>query len=260
MQDIFVSPEWVEDHLSEISVVDVRREEEIGERYLPQAVHIPFNRFRDPGDKIVGKLPTPSDFATLLGEAGIAPGDRIVAYDNDCGVYASRFLVTAEVFGHDIDRLHLLNGDIERWAQDHETVSTVSTKETADYTCPKSTGRPLISAAELEEELSEDVVIVDTRDALEFRTVHLPGAVNLRWRDLVNEEMRQLKSRDHLKQILEDHGIQPNRPVRLYCNTARRLCFVYAALRDLGYEDVAFYEGGIDAWATYGGPVETTIS
>jgi rhodanese-related sulfurtransferase len=31
-------------------------------------------------------------------------------------------------------------------------------------------------------------------------------------------------------------------------------------LRDLGYEDVAFYEGGIDAWADYGGPVETSRS
>jgi len=29
-------------------------------------------------------------------------------------------------------------------------------------------------------------------------------------------------------------------------------------LQELGHEDVGFYEGGIDAWADYGGPVATS--
>ncbi|MFB6202007.1 MAG: sulfurtransferase [Halorhabdus sp.] len=260
MPDIFVSPEWVATNDQDIAIVDVRREGAYEGGHVPGAVHIPFEQFRDPTDEMEGKLPTAEDFAALLGEVGIAPDDRIVAYDDDHGVYASRFLVTAEVFGHDIDRLHLLDGDIEVWARIQETTAAVPETTTTDYSCQRRTDGPLVSAAELEDALGGDAVIVDTRDPVEYDTVHLPGAVNFQWRDLVDDETRQLKPRQEREHLLKAHGMTRDRPIRLYCNTARRLSFLYAVLREMGYEDVAFYEGGIDAWVDYGGPVETTPS
>lgn len=260
MSEIFVSPEWIATERTGVKVVDVRRESEYEADHIPGAVHVPFDRFRDPGDESEGKLPAATDFASLLAEAGIARDDRIVAYDDDHGVYASRFLVTAEVFGHEIERLHLLDGDIETWARNYETTAIVPETRVTDYACQRRSDAPLVSPAELEEALAGDAVIVDTRDGLEYDTVHLPGAVNVQWRDLVSDERRRLESHDEMVAILESHGITPDHPIRLYCNTARRLSFVYAVLVELGYDDVAFHEGGIDAWAEYGGPVETTTS
>lgn len=258
MPDIFVSPDELANRRADVTVVDVRREGEYADRHIPGAVHVPFEHFRDPTDETDGKLPTGDGFASLLGEAGIAPDDRIVAYDDDFGVYASRFLVTAEVFGHDVERLHLLDGDIETWVRTRETTITVPERPATDYTCRREPGGPLVSAAELENALDGDAVIVDTRDPIEYNTVHLPGAVNFQWRDLVDEDRRRLEPREERERILAAHGIPLDKPVRLYCNTARRLSFVYAVLRDLGHDDVGFYEGGIDAWADYGGPVETS--
>lgn len=260
MSDIFASPAEVASAQRDRRVVDVRRADAYADTHIPGAVHIPFDSFREPTDETAGKLPTAQTFASLLSEAGIAPDDRIVAYDGDYGVYASRFLVTDEVFGHDSNRLHLLDGDITTWAQTYETTATVPEPPVTDYTCQRQPDGPLVSAADLEAALDSEAVIVDTRDPLEYKTVHLPGAVNFQWRELVTDDPRQLKPRDERERILEAHGITPDKPVRLYCNTARRLSFVYAVLRDLDYEDVAFYEGGIDAWADYGGPVETTPS
>lgn len=260
MARIFVSPEWVATTDRNVTIVDVRREGTVEDTYIPGAVRIPFERFRDPGDEMDGKLPTATDFASLLGDAGISPDDHVVAYDDDFGVYASRFLVTAEVFGHDSDRLHLLDGDIETWARSYETTDSVTEREATDYTCQYRTDGPLVSAAELEAALDKPAIIVDTRDPVEYDTVHLPGAVNFQWRTLVTDDARRLKPPKESERILEAHGITSDRPVRLYCNTARRLSFVYAVLWDLGYDDVGFYEGGIEAWAKYGGPVETTTS
>lgn len=257
MAELFVSPEWVTE--TETTVVDVRREGEHSDEHVPGAVHVPFEQFRDPTEETPGKLPTAAEFASVLAAVGITTDDHLVAYDGDHGVYASRFLVTAEVFGHAPDRLHLLDGDIETWVRQYETSAGIPETESSDYTCRWTEG-PLVSASELEDVINNDAIIVDTRDPLEYDTVHLPGAVNFQWRDLVDDEARQLKPRDEVKSILEANGITPDRPIRLYCNTARRLSFVYAVLEDLGYDDVAFYEGGIDAWAAYGGPVETTTS
>lgn len=256
MATVFVSPDWLDEHLHDVTVVDVRRSWDYDEGHLPGAISVPFDEFRDPTDANVGKLPTPENFGSLLGDAGIDRTDTIVAYDGDHGVYASRFLVTAEVFGHDPSNLFLLDGDYQAWARERETTTDVpDTSETAYRT--GEIGGPIVDAAELEAAIETDAIVVDTRDPLEYDTVHVPGAVNFQWEWLVDDERRRLEPHEELRTVLGDHGIKPDRSVRLYCNTARRLSFVYAVCRELGYEDVAFYEGGIDAWADFGGPLET---
>lgn len=103
----------------DVTVVDVRERrayEEVG--HVPSAVNVPYERFRDPSSVSTGKLPTREDFATLAGAAGIEPTDTIVAYDDDRGVYAARFLLTAAVFGHEGELL-VLDGGFDAWRTDH---------------------------------------------------------------------------------------------------------------------------------------------
>mgnify|MGYP002761314415 FL=1 len=100
-----------------------------------------------------------------------------------------------------------------------------------------------------------DARILDTREPEEYATTHLPGAVQLNWRDLVDEETRGLLARDRIEDVLEECGVTRDRRVVLYCNTARRISHTYLVLRDLGYDDVAFYEGSLTEWEARGGPV-----
>lgn len=258
MTHLFVSPPQLSDARTDVTVVDVRDAWAYEDGHVPGAVNIPFDDFRDPTDETPGKLPTADEFATLLSEHGIGTDDRVIAYDDEFGVYASRLLVTMELFGHDIDRLGLLDGDYTAWRHQYDTTTETLEISTREYECTRTDNDPLISASELDADLDGDAVVVDTRDRIEYDAVHVAGAVNFQWRALVDESHRGLKSERRCREVLADHGITFDRPVRLYCNTARRLSFVYAVLRELGHEDVAFYEGGIDAWAEYGGAVETT--
>ena len=99
-------------------------------------------------------------------------------------------------------------------------------------------------------------VIVDTREAWEFAEGHLPGAINLDWRELVDDETRGLKPPAALSERLGEVGLTPDTRVLLYCNTARRISHTYVVLRSLGYDDVGFYEGSLTEWVERGGPVE----
>ena len=255
---VVASPEWVEARLDSLSVVDVRDAWEFdGIGHLPGAVNIPFEAFRsESGDE--GMLPGAETWESLLSAAGIAPDDDIVAYDDTHGVFAARFLVTAELYGHPPARLHLLDGDFSGWNQEYETTTASPDPTESTYSVGAPENSPLVDYETIRAAVDDpEAVLVDTREAWEFEEGHLPGAVNLDWRALVDDDTRGLKPQTELTDILADAGLTPDTRVLLYCNTARRISHTYVVLRWLGYDDVGFYEGSLTEWTERGGPVET---
>jgi thiosulfate/3-mercaptopyruvate sulfurtransferase len=252
-----VSRAWLSEHLDEVCVVDVRDEWEYdGIGHVPGAANIQFDSFRS-AEGETGMLPPTETWESLLSGAGISRDDRIVAYDDTNGVFAARFLVTAELLGHDPETLHLLDGDYSAWTREYETSTGEPEIEETAYEVVEPESTPLVEYGVVLEAIDSETVIVDTRERHEYEESHIPGAVLLDWRELVDEESRGLKSTADLESILADRGITPDRRVLLYCNTARRISHTYVVLRHLGYEDLAFYEGSLTEWADRGGPVES---
>ncbi|KTG07961.1 thiosulfate sulfurtransferase [Haloprofundus marisrubri] len=271
-ENAVVSASWVADRLDEVRVVDVRDAWEFdGIGHLPGAVNVPFDEFRsgetsetspDEGGEPAGAddegmLPGEETWERLLSEAGVQIDDHLVAYDDTHGVFAARFLVTAELYGHDTDRLHLLDGDYSAWSREYETTTETPDPEETTYEVRTPDRATLVDYETVRESLDDDAVtIVDTREAWEYEEAHLPGAVQLDWREFVDDETRGLKPREELESILADNGVSVDQRVLLYCNTARRISHTYLVLRHLGYEDLAFYEGSLTEWRERGGPLE----
>jgi len=263
MSDIVVSASWLAEKLDDVRVVDVRDSWEFdGIGHIPGAVNIPFDSFRadehaaEDGDE-QGMLPGEDVFSGLLGDAGIERDDHLVAYDDHHGVFAARFLVTAELYGHPTDRLHLLDGDFSAWQRQYETSGDSPTVEATAYETAPLAETPLVDEDAVAAAIDDgETVIVDTREEWEYEEGHIPGAIRLDWRELVDDETRGLKSRETIEQLLADRGITADRRVLLYCNTARRISHTYVVLRHLGYSNLAFYEGSLTQWRAAGRPVE----
>ncbi|PSQ28764.1 sulfurtransferase [Halobacteriales archaeon QS_9_68_17] len=253
--DIVVSRGWLAEHRDEVAVVDVRDAWEYdGIGHVPGAVNVPFGAFRSESEATRGTLPGTDTFAEIVSEAGVRPDDTVVAYDDTHGVFAARFLVTAEIYGH--RDVRLLDGDYSAWNLEHETTTDAPEVDPTEYAVDPPGDTVLIDRAAVEAAIDTDAVLVDTRDDWEFEEGHIPGAVNIDWKELVDDETRGLKPRDELEEVLEEYGITPDRRVILYCNTARRISHTYVVLRHLGYEDVAFYEGSLTEWNEADGPLE----
>jgi thiosulfate/3-mercaptopyruvate sulfurtransferase len=274
MSERVVSADWLADRLDEVRVVDVRDAWEYeGIGHVPGAVSVPFDEFRADAhaaegerggvatdaeaDDARGMLPGADAFAARMGEAGISDGDHLVAYDDHHGVFAARLLVTAELYGHSPERLHLLDGDFSAWRLDHETSDAALDPEPVTYETSDPSDSPLVGVEEVAAAVDSETVIVDTREDWEYEEGHIPGAIRLDWRELVDDDTRGLKSRAEMEAILDERGITPDRRVVLYCNTARRISHTYVVLRYLGYEDVAFYEGSLTEWEATGRDLET---
>lgn len=256
--DIIVGNEWVADRLDELCLVDVRDAWEYdGIGHLPGAVNVPFDSFRSEEGGEGGMLPGADAFAELVGEAGIGREDEIVAYDDMHGVFAARFLVTCELYGHSPGSLHLLNGDYSSWSRENEVSRNAPEVTPSQYegTFVEDT---LVDLEAVETALDDpEAVLVDTREEWEFEEGHIPGAIQLDWLELIDREDRGLKSETAIRSLLEERGITPDLRIVLYCNTARRISHTYTVLRHLGYEHLAFYEGSLTEWERNGGSLAT---
>ncbi len=251
-----VGADWVADRLGELTIVDVRDPWEYdGIGHLPGAVNIPFDRYRGEEGE-AGKLPGAAAFAALAGEAGLTQNSDVLAYDDTHGVFAARFLVTCELYDHDPDRLYLLDGDYSAWTRERATTTGTSEATPAEYEASFiGLGRgPLVGLEAVRAAMDDPgSVLVDTREGWEYEEGHIPGAVRLDWRELVDEESRGVRPEPELRALLEERGVTPDQRVVLYCNTARRISHTYVVLRHLGYPEVAFYEGSLTEWEERGG-------
>jgi len=264
MSETVVSLSWLAENSEEVRIVDVRDGWEYdGIGHIPGAVSIPFDAIRaeehaaEAGEG-EGMLPDPDDFTTLLGDRGISREDHIVAYDDHHGVFAARFLVTAQLFGHQPEKRHLLDGDFSAWQQSRAISSEAPDVEPVTYEIDRPEGTPLVDIETVADAIDDpETVIVDTREDWEFEEGHILGAVRLDWRELVDDETRGIRPREEVEAILEAQGIVPEKRVLLYCNTARRISHTYTVLKHFGYPDLAFYEGSLTEWEAAGRPVET---
>ena len=146
-------------------------------------------------------LPGVDRFSELLAEAGVDEADTLVAYDDEHGVFAARFVVTALFYGH--DDVHLLDGDYSAWSRERETTTEAPDVEPTDYRAAVPEDRPLIDAEAVADAVDDpDAVLVDTRTREEFGAGHIDGAIQLDWRELVDPDTRGLKPREVLLDLL----------------------------------------------------------
>ncbi|MBN2865797.1 MAG: rhodanese-like domain-containing protein [Thiotrichales bacterium] len=79
---------------------------------------------------------------------------------------------------------------------------------------------------------SDDIQYIDTRQAEQFETSHIPGAINIDWRQILT----------HKDQISD------SKTVVLYCDTGLLSSKAQFALSVLGYENVRVLFGGYAEW------------
>lgn len=86
-------------------------------------------------------------------------------------------------------------------------------------------------------------LLLDVRDADEYRNGHIPGAVN------ISRGLLEFKFTND--PTLESRDLN----IVLYCKTSGRAALSAKALKDMGYHHVQSIAGGFDAWEQAGKPV-----
>lgn len=98
-------------------------------------------------------------------------------------------------------------------------------------------GSSLILPEQIPAEEWPKIMVIDARDAKQFDREHIPGAVNIEWRQTVARR----------------NEIPKDRLVVIYCNTGTLSAQAAFALRLLGWEHVKVLQGGLEGWKAKGG-------
>lgn len=224
--ELLAESDWLADHLADpnIRVIDARPSEQYATGHVPGAVNlsafggIPRAENRD--------MASPDEFASLASKLGISNEMTVVAYDIPSqlvGTVAWAFLY----YGH-VD-VRILDGGFAKWSREDLPVSTqVPEYPTAMYV-PKPQETLYCSLNYAKTAVGQPKTIFwDTRSLEEFegtawamteappRLGRIPGAINLDWRELFDQETKTLKPAKELHDLLSSRGITPDHEINSY--------------------------------------------
>lgn len=115
--------------------------------------------------------------------------------------------------------------------------ATEATEAMADYLAFAEYGGGTIFAEQIPAEQYAKTFIIDARDAEQFAKAHIPGAVNIEWREVLAK--RALIPTDQM--------------VLIYCNTGSLSAQAGFALRVAGWTNLRILQGGYQEWLAKGG-------
>jgi len=252
-----VTAQWLEQPsgATQILLLDPRRPMRYLQGHLKGAVNLPIYKAFGPDARLLAD----EALQGWMGAAGLDEQTTPVIYDSFDGQNAGMLVWLLEYFGR--TDVHLLNIFFERWvAEGHEVfyrpVPAISKTFTAKV-------NPQLRATIDEVRQSPGVKLIDFRSREEYsgeqdrdgKPGHIPGAVNIVWRDLVDAQLKTLASPESIQQLAGAVGIEPGDRLIGYCRLGMRAALGYVALRQAGY-DIRLYDRSYAEWACSGLPVE----
>jgi thiosulfate/3-mercaptopyruvate sulfurtransferase len=254
----FVDAGWLPAHLGQVVVVDLRRNPDGGSAadayragHIPGAVLVDFDSCcAGPSSPAEGSkpLPAPEDFARCLAQAGIGDAATVVVYDHE-GAYAARLVWMLRALG---GSAAVLDGGLAAWPGPLERGD--SRPALAARTARPWPGELLVSIDQVDPRGS---VVVDARQAeryrgqpsgLDRRAGHIPGAVNLPWREHIDPSTR-LVPREILAERFASAGITEGTPVVSYCGSGTSACHNLLVMEWLGLGRGRLFAGSWSQWS-----------
>jgi thiosulfate/3-mercaptopyruvate sulfurtransferase len=100
------------------------------------------------------------------------------------------------------------------------------------------------------------MILVDSRERLNFLTEHIPGAKNIPY-TMLGSNGNILRKPDEIKRFIENRGLSSESEFITYCGSVGTLSgLAYYALKLVGIKNVKLYAKSFREWKSLGKPKE----
>jgi thiosulfate/3-mercaptopyruvate sulfurtransferase len=263
---LLLEPSQLQAHLTsaDLLIVDLGKESVYQQAHIPGAVHFNVKQLAAGQQPSPGKLAPVEQLSAALSALGLKPDTHVVAYDDEGGAAAGRFLWTLDVIGH--CHYSFLNGGIHAWlAAGLPTENQACTAVPSRYQARIATNAGVDLDYVLAHHRDTDHVIWDARSPDEYngtlvraqRSGHIPGAVNYEWTCALDRaNALRLRPLEDVRAELAARGITGDKTVITHCQTHHRSGFTYLLGKILGFEHMKAYAG---SWSEWGNLPDTPI-
>jgi thiosulfate/3-mercaptopyruvate sulfurtransferase len=217
--ELLVEPHWLLEQLEDpgIRIIDCDAPEvALARPHIPGAVVLPIHPYFRNTETAVG-VATAEQTEGILRDLGVSNGTRVICYDSQGGLLATRIWWVLWYYGH--EHAAVLNGGWPAW----QAAGLPSTTEWAkpargDWTATQHDERIASCDTMLPHVGREDFVPFDVRAYAEWAGTqpnpanqqegHIPGAVHIEWREFVDwEDDTRFKPAAAMRDLLEDKGV-----------------------------------------------------
>ena len=202
-------------------------------------------------------LPDPATFAAKLEAMGINfRQTTVVAYDDSKMAFAARLRWFLGYLGH--DRAVILDGGWRGWISHNYPVTEIIPPTRSGDFAPQIQPERIVDIATVKARKDlPQTLLIDSRDRDRYLgerepidpiAGHIPGALNLPWQEVCNEEgyLQSLGEQERRWQKLPDAD-----ELILYCGSGVTACVNLLALEIMGIASAKLYVGGWSDWCSH---------
>ncbi len=266
---VLVDPAWLEQRLNDprVRILDLgQKKEQYDKAHIPQAAFVHWvDDITDPSDRRRYTVAPKKSVETLLGKLGVTAKTTIVLYDDlDSRISTRMFWMLRYYDHHD---MHILDGGKQAWKRagkpfnsdvpDFAKTSYRIGKVNSDYRAGMEFIKLRLDSRQL--------ALIDGRPADQYsgekpgkvfhtgkehaRRGHIPGAVNIVWKDNLNEDGTFKHVKD-LQKLYARHGVTSKKAIVTYCNEGLHAAHPWFVLTELlGHRNIRLYDESMVEWA-----------
>jgi thiosulfate/3-mercaptopyruvate sulfurtransferase len=260
-----VSAQYVLDHLEDpqVKFFDVRGvwgdqpgalTEQYMQGHIPHAIYLDWTQELITTTTAIADAPVPDikNAHQSFQNLGISAEDTVVLYDDYDHLFASRVWWVMRYFGH--PGVKILDGGWPNWQAKGYPVSTENhTPEAGDF-LPKEQHHLRVDAHEVLNR-SNDTILVDGRSVESYtglagdaRSGHIPGAINIPFKSLLDGHSGLFIDDQSLKQLFSKAGIDSQKAtVMSSCGSGYAGSVILVGLKKIGIE-APLYDGSFSEW------------
>jgi thiosulfate/3-mercaptopyruvate sulfurtransferase len=257
---LFVSGDWLFEHLDDprLVLLHATPTEFTGESsgILPGARHVELTDLSDPSSGLNYTLADPETLVAGFAAVGVGDDSTVVAYDHGRGSWAA--LVRWRLRAIGFERAGVLDGGPRAWAADGrsyverykarpEQPAALTLRPHPELHAQIDQVRAAATRGQLLANLAPEVFAGEQSPLT--RRGHIPGSTNVPQADFVDSR-GLLLPHDELRARFEAAGVDVEEPVITYCNAGITAALGALVLNELGNQEVAVFDGGLEEWNT----------
>jgi len=265
---ILLSTDWLETNLNKVRIIDAswhmpnsKRDayEEYSKAHIENAVFFDLDKSSNEKSPFPHMLPNEEEWGKIVSDLGIKNSDHIVIYDNSDTISSCRCWYSFIYFGHNIDKVSVLDGGLIKWINEKKsTTSKIKKFNKSEYAVTENK-----SLVKNKEQIKKNIIskqfeLVDARSEQRFKGLvpeprkglksgHIKNSKNIPFNECLNKNDRTFKNKEELIKIFEKQKIN-NRNVVFTCGSGVTACVLGLVNSIISGKTPIIYDGSWSEW------------